>query len=68
MRSVVCLILMPVLLNISFADERTTIIHAGALLAVPGEAPKTRQTITIEGNRIAAIDDGFVPVPLQQHS
>jgi imidazolonepropionase-like amidohydrolase len=60
MRPVVCLMLMPVLFNISFADERTTIIHAGALLAVPGEAPKTRQTITIEGNRITAIDDGFV--------
>jgi imidazolonepropionase-like amidohydrolase len=51
---------MPALLNISFADERITIVHAGTLLAVPGEAPKTRQTITIEGNRITAIDDGFV--------
>ncbi|MEE8344142.1 MAG: amidohydrolase family protein [Woeseiaceae bacterium] len=60
MRFVACLILMPALLNISFADERITIVHAGTLLAVPGEAPKTRQTITIEGNRITAIDDGFV--------
>ncbi len=60
MRFAACLILMPILLNISFADERITIIHAGTLLAVPGEAPKTRQTITIEGNRITAIDDGFV--------
>jgi imidazolonepropionase-like amidohydrolase len=60
MRFAACLILMPALLNISFADERITIVHAGTLLAVPGEAPKTRQTITIEGNRITAIDDGFV--------
>ena len=60
MRFAVCLILMPALLNISFADERITIVHAGTLLAVPGEAPKTRQTITIEGNRITAIDDGFI--------
>ncbi len=60
MRFAVCLILMPALLNISFADERITIVHAGTLLAVPGDAPKTRQTITIEGNRITAIDDGFV--------
>jgi len=60
MRFAACLILMPTLLNISLADERTTIVHAGTLLAVPGEAPKTRQTITIEGNRITAIDDGFV--------
>ena len=60
MRFAACLILVPVLLNISFADERITIVHAGALLAVPGEVPKTRQTITIEGNRITAIEDGFV--------
>ncbi len=60
MRFAVCLILMPALLNISFAAERITIVHAGTLLAVPGEAPKTRQTITIEGNRITAIDDGFI--------
>ena len=60
MRFAACLILMPALLNISFADEGITIVHAGTLLAVPGEAPKTRQTITIEGNRITAIDDGFV--------
>ncbi len=60
MRFAACLILMPALLNISFADERITIVHAGTLLAVPGEAPKTRQTITIEGNRITAIDGGFV--------
>ena len=60
MRFAAGLILMSVLLNISFADERITIVYAGALLAVPGEAPKTRQTITIEGNRITAIEDGFV--------
>ncbi len=60
MRFAACLILVPALLNISFADERITIVHAGALLAVPGEVPKTRQTITIEGNRITAIEDGFV--------
>ena len=60
MRVAVCLILVSVLLSISFADEHITIVHAGALLAVPGEAPKARQTITIEGNRITAVDDGFV--------
>ncbi len=59
MRSAVCLMLASILLNNSFADERITIVYAGTLLAVPGEAPKARQTITIEGNRITAIDDGF---------
>ena len=29
MRFAACLILMPTLLNISLADERTTIVHAG---------------------------------------
>ena len=42
MRVAVCLILVSVLLSISFADEHITIVHAGALLAVPGEAPKAR--------------------------
>ncbi len=59
MRSAVCLMLASILLNNTFADERITIVYAGTLLAVPGEAPKARQTITIEGNRITAIDDGF---------
>ncbi|MFQ5981979.1 MAG: amidohydrolase family protein, partial [Woeseiaceae bacterium] len=47
-------------MNVSFADEHITIVHAGTLLAVPGEAPKARQTITIEGNRIRAVEDGFI--------
>ena len=37
----------------------TTIIHAGELLAVPGEAAKSRQTIVIEGERITEIRNGF---------
>ena len=40
-----------------FAD--TTIIHAGELLAVPGKAAKSRQTIVIEGERITEIRDGY---------
>ena len=42
------------------ADEHTTVIHAGTLLAIPGEAPEDKQTIIIEGKRIVRIEDGFV--------
>jgi imidazolonepropionase-like amidohydrolase len=37
----------------------TTLIHAGTLLARPGEEPKSKQTIRIEGARIASVESGF---------
>jgi len=37
----------------------TTIIHAGELLAVPGKAAKSEQTIIIEGDRIVEIRKGY---------
>ncbi len=40
-----------------FAD--TTLIHAGQLLAVPGESPSSRQTIVIENDKIVAVRSGF---------
>jgi imidazolonepropionase-like amidohydrolase len=43
------------------ADEGTTIIHAGTLLAVPGEAPDRNQSIIINGDRIVRVEDGFTP-------
>jgi imidazolonepropionase-like amidohydrolase len=43
----------------AYADEHTTIIHAGTLLAVPGEAPRQNQSIIVEGDRIVRIEDGF---------
>lgn len=42
----------------AFAD--TTVIHAGTLLAVPGEQPLSEQTIVLNGNRIKSVQDGFV--------
>jgi imidazolonepropionase-like amidohydrolase len=41
-----------------YAD--TTLIHAGELLAIPGQKVKSRQTVVIENDRIVAIEDGFV--------
>jgi imidazolonepropionase-like amidohydrolase len=39
------------------------VIHAGRLLAEPGQAPTSRQSIRIADGRIEAIADGFVPPP-----
>lgn len=36
------------------------VIHAGTLLAVPGEAPQTNKTVIIEDGRIREVRDGFV--------
>lgn len=60
MRIATCVILTLIIGGHSFADEHTTVIHAGTLLAVPGDAPKSKQSIIIEGNRIARVEDGFV--------
>jgi imidazolonepropionase-like amidohydrolase len=45
------------------AAERVTVIHAGTLLAVPGQAPRRQASIVIRGNRIAEVRNGFVDVP-----
>jgi len=47
-----------------FAAEAapTTVIHAGTLLAIPGQAPATQQSILLSGNRILSVQDGFVDV------
>lgn len=44
----------------SAAAKELTIIHAGTLLAVPGEKPTSRQSIIVEGDRIREIRDGYV--------
>lgn len=43
---------------VSAADIK--VIHAGELLAVPGEAAKANQTVVIEDGRIREVRDGFV--------
>lgn len=39
-----------------------TVIHAGTLLAVPGEAPKTEQSVIIENGKITDVRSGYVSV------
>ncbi len=41
------------------AGADTTLIHAGELLAVPGDRPATRQTVVVENDRIVEIRNGF---------
>ncbi|MEM9233867.1 MAG: amidohydrolase family protein [Pseudomonadota bacterium] len=43
----------------SAAAEDIHVIHAGTLMAVPGEAPLTDQTIVVRGREITAITAGF---------
>jgi imidazolonepropionase-like amidohydrolase len=38
----------------------TTIIHAGTLLAVPGEEPQSEQSVIVRDGRIVEVADGFV--------
>ena len=38
-------------------------IHAGRVIAIPGQAPRGATTIVVQDGRIAALHDGFLPVP-----
>ena len=55
---VTCAILLS-LLGVGAAAE-TVVIHAGRLLAIPGETPLERQSIVVRDGRIERVVDGFV--------
>lgn len=61
LRFVMSALLMAILAANAIAAEHTTIVHAGTLLAIPGDAPNNKQSIIIEGNRITRVVNGFVP-------
>jgi len=42
------------------ASADVTLIHAGKLLAVPGNSPATNMTIIVEDDRITGVQEGFV--------
>ncbi len=46
--------------------DTTTVIHAGTLLAVPGEAPLSRQSVLVRDGRIVAVRPGFERPPEAQ--
>lgn len=41
------------------AQAATTVIHAGTLLAVPGESPRQEQTLVITDDRVSQVLDGY---------
>jgi imidazolonepropionase-like amidohydrolase len=43
--------------------DTVTVIHAGTLLAVPGEAPRYEASIVIRGGLIAEVRDGYIDIP-----
>lgn len=43
----------------SSAFAETTLIHAGELLAIPGESPRSNQTIVVVDDKIVEITNGF---------
>lgn len=45
------------------AVSNQTWIHAGRVIAIPGQAPRGATTIVVQDGRIAAMHDGFVPAP-----
>ncbi len=44
-------------------QTRVSIIHAGTVLAVPGEAPKTRASVIVADGKIVSVEEGFVQRP-----
>ena len=43
--------------------EQVTVIHAGTLIAQPGQAPLRNATVVIRGRQIAEVRQGFQDVP-----
>jgi imidazolonepropionase-like amidohydrolase len=43
--------------------DRWTLVHAGTLLAVPGEQPRREMTVVVKNDRIAAVLPGYIPRP-----
>jgi imidazolonepropionase-like amidohydrolase len=44
-------------------SSNETVIHAGRLLAEPGQPPKSQQSVRIEGGKIVAVSAGFIDPP-----
>lgn len=60
MRSIIITLSLAATVAFAQSDERTTVIHAGTLLATPGQAASSNQTIVLEGNRIVRVADGYI--------
>lgn len=47
----------------SVSAQDTTIIHAGSLLAMPGEAPLREQSIVVADGKVRSVESGYVDRP-----
>lgn len=54
---------LPAAASAQGAPVSVTYIHAGRVIAVPGQAPRGATTIVVEDGRIAGLRDGHVPAP-----
>jgi imidazolonepropionase-like amidohydrolase len=43
--------------------EPVTVIHAGTLIAVPGQSPRRNASVIVQGRRILEVRDGFADLP-----
>jgi imidazolonepropionase-like amidohydrolase len=59
MKSIVATLTLLALGSAAFAQS-TTVIHAGELLAIPGQPSQREQTIIIDGERIREVRSGYV--------
>ena len=51
--------LLVALTNAAQAADQWLVVHAGTLLAVPGQPPKSNQTVFIKNGRVTEVRDGF---------
>jgi len=47
----------------AFAQDAVTVIHAGTLMAEPGQPPLHNATVVVRGKTIESVQSGFVDVP-----
>jgi len=45
------------------APKPVTVIHAGTLIAVPGQTPRRNALVIVQGRKITQVRDGFVDLP-----
>ncbi|HEX8263490.1 MAG TPA: amidohydrolase family protein, partial [Allosphingosinicella sp.] len=45
------------------AAEPVTVLHAGTLMAVPGEPPRREASVIVRGRRIVEIRSGYIDMP-----
>lgn len=63
LRPALALALAAALLSGTSALAAPTYIHAGRVIAVPGQTPRGATTIVVDEGKIVAVQDGYTPAP-----